>query len=180
MKWFFLYFYFFISESASRLKFQVVKYEDLVENPERNIRSLFRFFDVRNIESFVQAAAAKLEEFQKPEPRTFERIAKRVQLDRLQLQKLMGLYGQQRVRRSVQGLDDSEATLKLRRKSYGYLLEYYGTYRKLNFTHDHWKTELPAKILAEIQNNAECKRALQLLKYPIHSAVPGNGSVGLS
>jgi len=164
-------------ESASRLKFEVVKYEDLLENPDRTFRNLFRFFGVRNLDSFVKVSSAKFAEFQKTEDRASQRVKNPEQRDQLQAEKLTEQSRRERVRRSAPDQNDTMVIPRTRKKSYySHMLEYYGTYRKLNFTHDHWKSELPSEVLNEIQNNTECRRALQLLNYPIHSAIPGNGT----
>ena len=43
---------------------------------------------------------------------------------------------------------------------------YYSTYRTPSFKHDHWKEEIPKKLLNSIQNHSKiCQKSMKLLNY---------------
>ena len=49
----------FPQDDAKRLNVHVVKYEDLVEDPERILKNIFTFFGVDQVDDFVQVAMMK-------------------------------------------------------------------------------------------------------------------------
>ena len=47
------------------------------------------------------------------------------------------------------------------------LHKYYGTFRPINFRHDHWKTELKPEVLKEILMHDDCREVMKLLSYDL-------------
>lgn len=133
-----------------------VKYENLIKNLRFELEKIFSFLQLPKTEEFAQLALSR-------HIRTKERIFWSTSNN------YISTWNKKRHYNFLQEvlLKKSLKDIELRKKTFEYFLEYYGTSRSKNFDPDHWLDELPKGVLERVMNEPECLKALKQLNYTI-------------
>lgn len=142
----------------------MVKYEDIVGNPQKLASKMYGFmnrksglnFAVEYIKSHSEAAS-RTASFTAALSLAHRKIRLETQWRRGQISKVE--FEKARENSSyVPKLSPEEEREKRLKK-------YYGTVRSDTFRHDHWRQEIRPELLRELYSNEECLKVLKLLEY---------------
>ena len=159
-------------ENAPQLlksRVRILKYEDFVDNREMLASELYKFLNISYLLRFpLFALESHIEEvLQQKWDRALEGEIIRPKKKRIRPNPdgtvpFLDMYAQ---------ITDQRKRNFFKAKKMNTLLDkggfrYYSTFRSSNFTHDHWKNEIPHSLLDAIQKRSmACQKALSRLGY---------------
>lgn len=148
----------------------MVKYEDLMLNPQETAFKLYHFINASDHIEYAynylkshytdpvlnqahSLSAAALGISLKKRKLRLETQWRRGELSRVELDKAL---------QNASYVPEDEKRDEQREKR---LREYYGTVRLKDFKHDHWRQEMKPEVLENILQEPKCKTVLKLLSY---------------
>ena len=157
-------------------KIQILKYEDFIDNRLATIEKLYDFLNIsyllpyakNNLKIHTQKINEPkwdriLEGEKMPKaPKALTRFSKKVSFQQL--------YSKLKGNRKRKFFKAKKINTLIDHGSF----RYYSTFRSEDFKHDHWKEELSAKHLKEIQTLPKCQNALKLLNYSLLTNFPSS------
>lgn len=155
-------------------KIRILKYEDFVSKSDESIEELFTFFGIPFLAKYAQMAVKRHKRIERRETK-LDYVLKKGEIAPPpkppknqqktaagQPMNFVDFYAQLVSQRKRNFFKTKKLNTLLQHGTF----RYYSTYRSPAFKHDHWKDEIPAKLLSDIQDHSNaCKKAIKSLNY---------------